>query len=37
MTMTTTEHPAMPPHNLDAERAILGAILLCPAVLATVG
>ncbi|CBK43896.1 Replicative DNA helicase [Nitrospira defluvii] len=37
MTMTTIEHPTMPPHDLDAERAILGAILLCPAVLATVG
>lgn len=37
MTMTTTEHPTIPPHDLDAERAILGAILLCPAVLATVG
>lgn len=37
MTMATTEHLAIPPHDLDAERAILGAILLCPAVLATVG
>jgi replicative DNA helicase len=37
MTMTTTEHPAMPPHDLDAERAILGSILICPEVLATVG
>ncbi|MCE7976330.1 MAG: replicative DNA helicase [Nitrospira sp. NTP1] len=35
--MTTAEHPALPPHDLDAERAILGAILLCPTVLATVG
>ncbi len=37
MTMTTTERPTIPPHDLDAERAILGAILLCPAVLTTVG
>lgn len=37
MTMLTTEHPTIPPHDLDAERAILGSILLCPEVLADVG
>jgi replicative DNA helicase len=37
MTMTTTDRPTMPPHDLDAERAILGSILICPEVLATVG
>ncbi len=37
MTMVTLEQPTMPPHDLEAERAILGAILLCPEALATVG
>ncbi len=37
MTIVATQQPIMPPHDLDAERAILGAILLCPEVLATVG
>lgn len=31
------EHPTLPPYDLEAERAILGAILLCPTVLETVG
>lgn len=37
MTMKEMEQPTIPPHDLEAERAILGAILLCPEVLATVG
>ncbi|WHZ16878.1 MAG: Replicative DNA helicase (DnaB) [Nitrospira sp.] len=37
MTTMTIEQPCLPPHDLEAEQAILGAILLCPAVLATVG
>lgn len=37
MTTKTMEQPAIPPHDMEAERAILGAILLRPEVLATVG
>lgn len=36
MTTMTIEQPSMPPHDPEAERAILGAILLCPTVLPTV-
>lgn len=37
MTTITIEQPAMPPHDLDAERAILGAVLLHPPALEIVG
>lgn len=37
MTTMTIEQPCMPPHDREAEQAILGTILLCPHVLATVG
>src|SRR5687767_9737961 len=36
MTTMTIEQPSLPPHDSEAERAILGAILLCPIVLGTV-
>lgn len=36
MTMMNLEQPSMPPHDLEAEQAILGAILLYPQILATV-
>lgn len=36
--MTTfIDQPAVPPHDPEIERAILGAILLYPAVMTTVG
>ncbi|MBI4001060.1 MAG: replicative DNA helicase, partial [Nitrospira defluvii] len=37
MTAPTIEQPSVPPHDQEAEQAILGAILLCPGVLTIVG
>lgn len=37
MTTASIEQPSVPPHDQEAEQAILGAILLCPGIMATVG